>query len=120
MRVWIQVKLAIAEVASQQTELARGQTIFEPNPYGPEQTPTHAKFWADGQANLLLDAPIPLTCPVRLLHGQDDTDVPPDIAHRLMAALRSDDVQITLVKAGDHRLSRPSDIALLLHTAALI
>jgi len=102
--------------SDQQSALARGETIFEANPYGPEPTPTHAKFWADGQANLLLDSAIPLTCPVRLLHGTDDTDVPPAIAHRLMAALRSDDVQLCLVKAGDHRLSRPEDIALLIRT----
>lgn len=97
-------------------QLAAGQTHFRPNPYGPTPTPTHAGFWADGQALTLLDAPIDLTCPVRLLHGTEDADVPPPISHRLLAALRSDDVQLTLVKAGDHRLSRPSDIALLLAT----
>jgi pimeloyl-ACP methyl ester carboxylesterase len=105
---------------AQREALAKGETIFEPNPYGPEPTPTHARFWADGQANLLLDGPIALTCPLRLLHGLQDTDVPPAIAHRLLAALRSDDVQLTLIKAGDHRLSRDSDIALLLRTIAAL
>ena len=102
----------------QQATLATGQTILEPNPYGPEPTPTHARFWADGQAHRLLPAPIPITAPVRLLQGEADTDVPPAIAHRLSAALRSDDVQLTLVKGGDHRLSRTGDIALLLRTLA--
>ena len=66
----------------------------------------------------MLDAEIPLACPVRLLHGQDDGDVPPDISLRLAAALASDDVQVTFVKGGDHRLSRDSDIALLIDTVA--
>ncbi len=58
---------------------------------------------------------IPLDCPVRLLHGQRDSDVPHEISLRLAAALRSDDVQVVLIKDGDHRLSRDTDIALLLH-----
>lgn len=64
----------------------------------------------------LLDAPIPLDCPVRLLHGEDDPDVPWHISQRLMAQLRSTDVQLTLVKGGDHRLSSPTDLALLERT----
>lgn len=102
----------------QQADLAAGRTILDPNPYGPEPTPTHARFWADGQANRMLGGPIPFDGPVRLLHGEQDADVPPAIAHRLMAALCSGDVQLTLVKGGDHRLSRPGDIALLLRTLA--
>ena len=102
--------------AAQQAKLAAGETIFEPNPYGPEPTPTHARFWQDAQNNRLLDKGIALTCPVRLLHGQEDADVPPAISLRLAAALASEDVQVTLVKGGDHRLSRDTDIALLLRT----
>ncbi|MGB3737870.1 MAG: alpha/beta hydrolase [Pontixanthobacter sp.] len=93
-----------------------GETVFDPNPYGPEPTPMHARFWRDGQDNRLLGTVIPIDCPVRLLHGQRDADVPWDISMRLAAALRSDAVQVTLVKDGDHRLSRPQDIALLLDT----
>ena len=98
--------------------LAAGKTIFEDNPYGPEPTPTHAALWADGQANRLLGGTIALSCPVRLLHGQADRDVPHEISLRLAAALHSSDVQVTLIKDGDHRLSRPSDIALLLQAVA--
>jgi pimeloyl-ACP methyl ester carboxylesterase len=96
--------------------LAAGQTVWEDNPYGPEPTATHPGFWADGQARLLLKDEIPLDCPVRLLHGQADPDVPWEISLRLAAALRSGDVQVTLVKDGDHRLSREADIALILAT----
>jgi pimeloyl-ACP methyl ester carboxylesterase len=70
----------------------------------------------DAQAACLLEAPIPLDCPVRLLHGQDDPDVPWAVSQRLMAQLRSTDVQLTLVKGGDHRLSSPADLALLERT----
>lgn len=94
----------------QKALLATGVTILEDNPYGPEPTPTHAHFWNDAQGHRLLSSQIPLTCPIRLLHGQDDADVPPEISHRLAAALASEDVEITLIKGGDHRLSREKDI----------
>ena len=104
----------------QKAKLAAGRPVFEDNPYGPEPTPTHPGFWADGQALRQLEEDIPLDCPVRLLHGQDDADVPPEVSLRLSAALRSSDVQVTLVKGGDHRLSREQDIALLLRTVAAL
>lgn len=96
--------------------LAAGETVYEENQYGPEPTPTHPGFWADGQANRLLGSAIAIDCPVRLIHGQADPDVPWEIALRLAAQLRSADVQVTLIKDGDHRLSRDTDIALLLRT----
>jgi len=101
---------------AQKALFATGETLYEDNPYGPEPTPTHAGFWADGQANRLLGGEIALTCPVRLLQGQRDDDVPWQTALALAAALRSDDVQVVLIKDGDHRLSREADIALLLRT----
>jgi pimeloyl-ACP methyl ester carboxylesterase len=111
--------------AEQQAVLARGETVFEDNAYGPEPTPTHAGFWADGQANLQLagrlgGGELALDCPVRLLHGQADTDVPWETALRLAERLRSAEVQTTLIKDGDHRLSRDSDIALLLRTISAL
>ena len=101
-------------------KLAAGETIYEENQYGPEPTPTYPGFWSDGEANKLLSGEIPLDCPVRLLHGQCDPDVPWDISLRLAAALRSADVQVTLIKDGDHRLSRDEDVALLLRTVAAL
>ncbi len=103
--------------AADAERLAAGETVFDPNPYGPDPTPMHPEFWADGQANRLLDSDIAIDCPVRLIHGMEDTDVPWEISQRLLAALRSRDVHLALVKDGDHRLSRAQDIALLLRTA---
>lgn len=98
--------------------LADGETIFEDNPYGPEPTPTHPGFWVDGQASLMLDGPIAIDAPVRLLHGQRDAEVPWEVSMQLAERLRSADVQVTLIKDGDHRLSRDADIRLLLRTVA--
>ncbi|MCB2048329.1 MAG: alpha/beta hydrolase [Novosphingobium sp.] len=97
-------------------KLMAGETVYDANPYGPEPTPMHPLFWEDGQANRLLDREIPIDCPVRLIHGQLDRDVPWDTSLRLMTDLRASDVRVTLIKDGDHRLSRPRDIALLLRT----
>ena len=102
----------------QQTELLAGELVLEENAYGPQPTPTFPGFWADGQANLLLDSAIAIDCPARLLHGQADPDVPWEVSLRLAKALRSADVQVTLIKDGDHRLSRDADIALLLRAVA--
>jgi len=101
---------------AQKAQLAEKGVIFEDNPYGPEPTPTYLKFWEDGEAQKLLGKPIDIDCPVRLLHGQRDTDVPWQISIQLAENLRSDDVQTILIKDGDHRLSRPQDIDLLLKT----
>lgn len=100
--------------AEAQAKLAAGETLWAENPYGPEPTPTYAGFWADGQAQRLLGRTIAIDAPVWLLHGQADADVPWAISLSLAESLRSDDVQVTLIKDGDHRLSREADIALLL------
>lgn len=104
----------------QKVKLAAGETLHFDNPYGPEPTPVHPGFWSDGQGLRQLGGEIPFDGPVRLLHGQDDRDVPPEISLRLAAGIRSQDVQVTLVKGGDHRLSREQDIALLLRTIAAL
>lgn len=102
----------------QRIELAAGRTIYEDNPYGPEPTPTHAGFFSDGERHKRLRSGVAFDGPVRLIHGQADPDVPWDISIQLAAALRSADVQVHLIKDGDHRLSRPADIALLLRELA--
>lgn len=104
--------------AAQKAILAKRGRLLEANPYGPEPTLTTFPLWQSGEGNRVLGDVIPLDCPVRLLHGQADADVPFAISLRLAAALRSSDVRTQLIKDGDHRLSRPQDIELLIRTVA--
>ena len=92
--------------------LQEGQ-IERANPYGPAPTVYTSRFWQSGEANRLMFGEIPVDCPVRLVQGQRDPDVPWHRAGRLAELLRSADVQTWLVKNGDHRLSRDADIALI-------
>jgi pimeloyl-ACP methyl ester carboxylesterase len=73
-------------------------------------------FWESGQGLLLLKKEIAIDCPVRLLHGEDDRDVPLEVAFRLMHALRSSDVQLNVLKGAGHRLSEPHEIRAILGT----
>ena len=77
-------------------------------------------FWESGQQLLLLDHPIAIDCPVRLLHGELDGDVPLEIAFRLFRSLRSSDVQLNVLKGGGHRLSEPKEIRAILDTVTAL
>lgn len=99
---------------AQQQELSTTGHFTVPDCYGHEHYRISRQLIDDGQQHLLLDGPIAVDCPVRLLHGMQDADVPWQTSSRLAQHLRSPDVQVTLVKDGDHRLSRPEDLALLL------
>jgi pimeloyl-ACP methyl ester carboxylesterase len=104
--------------AEQKMQIARDGRLEEPNPYGPGPTVTTRTFFESAEAHRLLHVEIPVDCPVRLLHGMRDAEVPPQYALELMAKLRSGDVQTILVKQGDHRLSQDQDIDLLLETVS--
>jgi pimeloyl-ACP methyl ester carboxylesterase len=73
---------------------------------------------AAGERLALLRGEIAVDCPVRLIHGEHDTEVPYDIALRTMAGLRSGDVQLKLIKGGGHRLSEPHEIHAILRTVS--
>lgn len=83
--------------------------IIEPSPDGGVTFITR-KLIEDGRRNLILGGPIAIACPVRILHGMKDADVPYAHAIRFAEAIASTDVQLTLVKDGDHRLSGPRDL----------
>jgi len=94
--------------------LAEHGHIERPSDYGYDPMIITRAFWQSGQGNRRLTGPVAIDCPVRLIHGQNDPDVPWEMSLRLAAQLRSSDVQTILIKDGDHRLSRDQDIALLI------
>ncbi|MBA4274954.1 MAG: alpha/beta hydrolase, partial [Alphaproteobacteria bacterium] len=92
--------------------------LSAPSEYGlGEVVYTHALI-TEGRSHLLLEDAIALSIPVRLLQGMQDEDVPWMTAMDIQRTLASDDVQITLIKDGDHRLSRACDLTLLCSTVA--
>ena len=96
--------------------LERDGVWLRPSRYG-EPIPVTRRMLDDGERLCLLDGPIALSCPARILHGQLDPDVPWQGSLQLAARLQSTDVQTILLKHGDHRLSHPRDLAL---TAAIL
>ncbi|MCC6949285.1 MAG: alpha/beta hydrolase [Bradyrhizobiaceae bacterium] len=87
-----------------------------PSAYSEDPYPITRALIEDGRKHLLLNGPIAVGCPVRVLQGVQDPDVPYSHAMKLVSCLAQDDVVLTLVKDGDHRLSRPEDIERLLRT----
>ncbi|MBB3063788.1 alpha/beta hydrolase [Limibacillus halophilus] len=96
--------------AEVRTQIMETGAYREPSDYSDEPYVITRKLIEDGRQNLLLRDPIPLSCPVRILQGLEDRDVPWEHALKLCAALESSDVEVTLVKGGDHRLSEPADL----------
>lgn len=97
------------------SEEARGRLMAEgvyhnPAEHGEDPYPITRALIEEGREHLLLRGAIGIDCPVRLIHGMADEDVPWEVSLRLCEALRSGDVSLALVKGGDHRLSGPGDI----------
>lgn len=89
----------------------RSEGVWErPSQYSTEPYPITAALIEDGRRHLLLDGLIETGCPVRILQGVADPDVPWRHAVELVSRLAQDDVVLSLIKDGDHRLSRPEDI----------
>lgn len=101
--------------AAQQAEILEQGMTLRPSDYGDPYPITKALI-EDGETWTLLDAPIELDMPIRILQGQEDPDVPWQHAFRLVDALTSKDLIFSLIKDGDHRLSRDQDIERLVAT----
>jgi pimeloyl-ACP methyl ester carboxylesterase len=97
---------------AERATLQRDGVLYVPSAYG-EPTPITRALIEEGRRHLVLGGPIPLTCPVRLLHGQADADVPWETSVRLAERIAGPDVQVLLVKDGGHRMSRPGDLLVL-------
>jgi len=106
-----------AMTGEQRLRLMRDGVFLRPSEYG-DPYPITRRLIEEARGRLLLHAPIALDCPVRLLHGQADADVPWRTSLTIASRLTGHDVQVVLVKDGDHRLSRPQDLALLRRTLA--
>jgi pimeloyl-ACP methyl ester carboxylesterase len=108
------------ELTGEQLEVLRTQGVtYPPSEYG-EPIPLTWKLLEDGARHLLLGGEIAVRCPVRVLHGMKDPDVPWALSLRLAECLASDDVRLVFVKDGDHRLSREADLALLCGTVGAL
>jgi pimeloyl-ACP methyl ester carboxylesterase len=91
---------------------------MRPSQYGEDAYPITKRLIEDGRQHLLLDGLIETGCPVHILQGVQDPDVPWRHALELVSRFACDDVVLTLIKDGDHRLSRPQDIERLIAAVA--
>ena len=102
-----------------QAEIMQDGQTLRPSDYGDPYPITRALI-EDGRNWQILDAPIAFEGPVHILQGMQDPDVPWKHAERLVSTLASTEIVFSLIKDGDHRLSRPQDISLLKKSAAQI
>jgi pimeloyl-ACP methyl ester carboxylesterase len=96
--------------AATRARLAAEGEVAVPSDYGEEPYIITRALIEDGRRHLVLRGPIAIDCPVRLLHGMADPDVPYQTSLSLAEKLTSADATVTLIKDGDHRLSREEDL----------
>jgi pimeloyl-ACP methyl ester carboxylesterase len=106
--IWAQASKAARRAIMEQGAWAR-PSAYQPAPY-----PITRALIEDGRRHLLLGGAIRTHCPIRILQGMRDEDVPFSHAMTLVEHIAGDPVTLTLVKDGDHRLSRPEDLALMI------
>jgi pimeloyl-ACP methyl ester carboxylesterase len=93
--------------------IERDGVFHHPSQYSSEPTPITRALIEDGRKHCILGTPFKVGAPVKILQGMQDPDVPWQHAMKLVEHLAEDDVVVTLIKDGDHRLSRPEDLKLL-------
>lgn len=103
---------------AQKKEIEQNGFWLRPSAYAEGPYPITRRLIVEGRDHLMLGGLIETGCPVRILQGVQDEDVPWTHASELVARFARDDVVLTLVKDGDHRLSRPEDIERLLAAVA--
>ncbi len=102
---------------AQKRMIAENGFLEEPSQYSNQPNIFTEALFADGRNNLVMTGTIITNCPVHIIQGMKDRDVPHNHAARLAAMMPADQVTMTYVKDGDHRLSRDADIALVLRAA---
>lgn len=106
--------------ADGQARLISHGRIEEPSPYADEPYVFTRRLIEEGRSQLVLDAPLDLPFPVRLLQGSADPEVPVSLALRLLAHATCPDLRLTVLKDGDHRLSTPAQLDLIVETVESI
>ena len=96
--------------ATQQVALAEAGFFDRPSEYDDEPYRITRELLDEGRSHLVMDKPLLIRCPVRLIHGQSDQDVPWQWSVELADNIQSDNVEITLIKGGDHRLSKSAEL----------
>lgn len=96
--------------AAQKQELEQTGEVHIPSEYGDDPYIFTQILFDEARAHFLLDQPIPLDIPVRLIHGLKDNDVPARVSEEIMARLEGADAKLTLLEEGDHRLSSPKQL----------
>lgn len=103
-----------ALTAAQKRDLKKKGFFEEPSDYSAEPYIYTRALIEDGRVNRVMTGPIDTHCPVHILQGLADADVPASHALKLVSLLPADDVTLSLIPDGDHRLSRPQDLDMLL------
>jgi pimeloyl-ACP methyl ester carboxylesterase len=103
-----------ALTAAQKRDLKKKGFFAEPSDYSAEPYIYTRALIEDGRVNRVMTGPIDTHCPVHILQGLADADVPASHALKLVSLLPADDVTLSLIPDGDHRLSRPQDLDMLL------
>lgn len=112
-------ELIHAQLSSEQrAKLNLDGRLERASPYDQGPNVVTLRMIEDGRGHLQLGEVIPIDCPVRLIHGLQDPDVPWAISLRLCDRLDAEDVRVILVKGGGHRLSDPAELDLLAGTVA--
>ncbi len=101
-------------------ELLNNGIFNQASDYSDSPYPITVQLIEEGRKHLLLDKTIPIHCPIRLLHGMKDDDVPYTLSVTLAQKLESDDVQLQLIKRSDHRMSSEEDVAMLERTIEML
>ena len=99
---------------AQRDDLAQKGFFEEASQYSPEPNVYTRALFDDGRQNRVLTGTVDTHCPVHILQGMQDPDVPHALALKLIEHLPADDVTLSLIRDGDHRLSRPQDIAMMI------
>ena len=105
---------------AERTRLLEEGLVLRPSDYSDEPYPITRRLIEDGKANLVMNGPLHLPLPVRLLQGTADTDVPSAVALKLFEHISSPDLRLTLVRDADHRFSTPTCLALIVETVEAV